>query len=308
MHSSMPAGRDTGRAARLSSRAAKRVAAAFALLQEYAHDQHGVNLPGLGFLLRRVRHDFFIHLKGQRLFFDHRIAGTYSRLIAGRWNEPETHAFLSRVASLSAEPIWFVDVGANVGEMVLDLAAQQGVERVVAFEPHPICAEVLRTSCAASALRNVTVIQQAVADRSGTCPFSADPHRAFLGRLAQPRDRDVLDVQVTTLDEFFVDCPRPCVLLIDVEGAELRVLQGARRLIQKVRPLIVFEHHATSAAATSLEDFRELLGPTYDLYRLRRDALLDTDFSRTWNCVAVAQEGPLPTKLLKALITGAGGS
>lgn len=52
---------------------------------------------------------------------------------------------------------------------------------------------------------------------------------------------DATACDVTTLDEFFADhpIPRADVLKIDVEGFELRVLRGGRRLIGRLRPRLI---------------------------------------------------------------------
>ena len=73
---------------------------------------------------------------------------------------------------------------------------------------------------------------------------------------------------------------------IDVEGAELEVLKGGRRLLETLRPLLIFEYNEVSRRSFSLDDIRSLLGQDYAIWRLRGDGLLDASFGSTWNCVA----------------------
>ena len=58
---------------------------------------------------------------------------------------------------------------------------------------------------------------------------------------------EYIDVEVSTLDAELAG-HTPQVLKIDVEGAELGVLEGGRELLERARPAIVFEHVAEASA------------------------------------------------------------
>src|SRR5437870_2573736 len=110
-------------------------------LRLYAMLKHrfNVNLPGLGWTLRQFKSDFSFPVKGIQFQFDRRIASSYGLLPAGHLNERETYDFLAHHLTRDHT---FIDVGANVGEMALLHAMQ--AKRVLAFEPNPIAADVVR--------------------------------------------------------------------------------------------------------------------------------------------------------------------
>ena len=54
-------------------------------------------------------------------------------------------------------------------------------------------------------------------------------------------------MQVSTLDEE-LEGLAPTVVKIDVEGAELDVLEGGRRVLGETKPHVIFEHVASAAA------------------------------------------------------------
>jgi hypothetical protein len=56
-----------------------------------------------------------------------------------------------------------------------------------------------------------------------------------------------LTVKLEVLDEVLDPDFRPVVIKIDVEGAELQVLKGARATLERHRPTLVFEHGSGSA-------------------------------------------------------------
>jgi hypothetical protein len=47
-----------------------------------------------------------------------------------------------------------------------------------------------------------------------------------------------------SLDDFIQSAPRPTAIKCDVEGAELEVLKGARRILSESRPWILCEMHS----------------------------------------------------------------
>ncbi len=85
-------------------------------------DRFGITLRGMGFVLRRIHSDRVLEIAGKKLYFNHNVAACYNRLVNGEFNEPETHSFLNRIFETFQGNVFFVDVGANIGEMIVDVA------------------------------------------------------------------------------------------------------------------------------------------------------------------------------------------
>ena len=249
-------------------------------------DRTGRNLKGLGFVLRRLQGDREFEAGGFRWFFDHRIASAYMRLVGGGFNEPETHAFLRYVADCAPQPVTFVDVGANIGELVVALAAHAHVGTVIAFEPHPVCSAVCRRNVALNHL-SADVRGLLIADGAPQ-PYLVDTNYAPTSGIR--RDTHVSALTPSHRLDDVLEVDGDCILLVDVEGAELDVLKGACALVQQVRPLIVFEYSSLiQRGLFTLADVLRVVGPDYELFRLRADGYLDSRLADTWNCVAVHQ-------------------
>ena len=272
----------------------------FVSLYGWVQDRFGVQLRGLGFFLRLNGRDCVITIRGQRMYFDHRVAAAYGRMVAGSWNEPETHRFLDRVIAAGTGPLAFVDVGASVGEFVIDVSRRDRVNRVVAFEPLEECAEAVRRSAALNGRATVEVVAKLVNEdgRPGTLSFDV---RRPTASAAGQAERFSREIDATTLDRSLGDLHGDVVLLIDVEGAEPGVLRGGREFIRRCAPLIIFEYNSLSKKHFNLDDIRDALGKGYGIYRLTESGTLDLDFDRSWNCVAVSVASPwmaLCSKLL----------
>jgi FkbM family methyltransferase len=250
--------------------------------------------PGLGFACRRISLEHVIEVKGRKYFFSRRAASMYGYLIAGRFPEPETHLFFERVfAALPAAetPLAFIDVGAAVGEMIMDVARYPNVTNVIGFEPDPDLVEACRLSACVNGFSNVEMRNKPLSDTAGPVRFDLRRGHGGSGSIAAADERsDTL--LAGTLDEEFPAPPGCAIILIDVEGAELRVLQGGQRFIAQTRPMIIFEYNYVSRPIFALDDVRKQLGERYAIYRLRKDGRLDQDFSDTWNCVAIHRDSP----------------
>lgn len=137
------------------------------------------------------------------------------------------------------------DIGANVGIYSLLAGFCVGpTGRVYAFEPLPRNVGYLRRHLAFNNLENCTVIEKAVCDQAGSLAFSAAGWNPSMARLSS--DGEFM-VPTTTLDAcvYGSDALRPPdVLKIDVEGAELQVLQGGLRAISEFHPAIFLELHS----------------------------------------------------------------
>lgn len=143
-----------------------------------------------------------------------------------------------------------IDVGANWGVYARKLALL--CRTVHCVEPNPELAAVLRRTLP----DNCVVEEAAVAETPGrgTLYMPLDGTRIVDGLASlQPLRRDNLtQIQVKTISlDAFLDFPIGFIK-IDVEGAEMPALKGARRLLAKRAPLVLIEieerHHAGAIA------------------------------------------------------------
>ncbi len=152
------------------------------------------------------------------------------------WNPDEYRAFRDAVGpGMTA-----LDVGANVGAYSLLLGQWVGpTGAVFAFEPAPAAYDGLQRHIRLNSLAAiVTPVRAAVGSASSaTARLLVEP-TAGESRLATATDTaaTTVDVPMTAIDEF---CMRerltPDFIKIDVEGAELDVLRGARETIRRTR-------------------------------------------------------------------------
>ena len=145
----------------------------------------------------------------------------------------------------SGMTVW--DVGANVG--VFSVAAAARGATVVAFEPDVWLADLLERTRSLSENHNLnlSVIPVAISDKDGVAQFMiAERGRASnaleeagghsqMGGVRQKRM-----VPTLTLDTLCQTLAAPDFLKVDVEGAELLVLQGATALLSR-RPNLLIE-------------------------------------------------------------------
>jgi len=256
-------------------------------------DSLGLNLRGFGLALDQLTSPGVLRVHDLSLYFHPPVARSFARLVAGDWNEPESHKFLRDVLKLIPESVVFVDVGANVGEMVLDMARHPKVDKILAFEPNPECVYSLQGSLELNGFDGVTLFMSACGSVTEDASFrvGADPSTGSLTREPAFGDSDTR-VEVTMLDAHLMHIGKPALLLIDVEGHELEVLKGGRNFVAENHPLIVFEYHGETRKFFSLGDVKDVLGDGYVLRRLTRNGRLSEDLRGAWNMVALPLDGP----------------
>ncbi len=144
--------------------------------------------------------------------------------------------------------VW--DVGANLGLFSFACAALAGPKgRVLAIEPDAHLVETLRRSARLEASKRapVEVLPVAISDQPDIAGFHiakrarAANYLAGVGGSQTGGVREEQLVIAVTLDWLLERYPAPSVLKIDVEGAEVRVFEGARAVLSTVRPLILCE-------------------------------------------------------------------
>lgn len=133
------------------------------------------------------------------------------------------------------------DIGANVGFYTLALSRLVGNGRVFSFEPQPDNALALKRHVTINRATNVSVIEQAVCETSGTVRFAGSHSQ---GRVATD---GVTAVRAVSLNDFVSSGnPAPDFVKMDIEGGELSALMGADKLLRERRATwIVGTHSAT---------------------------------------------------------------
>lgn len=155
--------------------------------------------------------------------------------------QPYEHELLDVLAILDLPADGLViDAGANIGNHTLAFAAAFGND-IVAVEPDPVNVALLATNVQANELGDrVRVLQAGLWDATARlrAEMRSEHNR---GMVAVVEDVDG-DIDAIALDDVVGD-RRVALIKVDVEGAEPRVLVGARGILQTSRPVVVVEAH-----------------------------------------------------------------
>jgi FkbM family methyltransferase len=142
----------------------------------------------------------------------------------------------------------FVDVGTNRGQILREAVRLAPAGRHIAFEPIPALAEELSSSFPDVDCRQLAL--GARAEVAEFCHFTSLDGWSGLRRSPEISDErghpQYIEVQVSTLDAELSGL-RASVIKIDVEGAELQVLDGAGAVLSSAAPVVIFEHVAAAA-------------------------------------------------------------
>src|SRR3972149_1326501 len=203
------------------------------------HDVLGFNVRGMGFLIAQIKTDRPMIVDGRKFYFSHKISSCYLRSIDGKWNEPETHIFLRNIIRKTPAKLAFVDVGANIGEMIVDAAQYPNVTHCIGFEPNPECVFACKEAIALNGYTHIEIIQKAVAADSGEAQFNISEKAPTSSSLVEHSNRIGVTVEVTKLDAESRKFSGPTIIIIDVEGAELLVMKGGKEYIASQKPLII---------------------------------------------------------------------
>ncbi len=195
--------------------------------QPVGHDARLLSLVRLPILAGQLRGRYWLPASRGKLL----------RIYLGSYEREQTARFIRHI-----DPGGVVfDIGASAGYYTLLSSLLVGPQgRVIALEPAPSNATYLRHHVRLNRLANTTVYQAAVGATTGTAQFSPGQGTGT-GRLAP---HGSITVRTYRLDEV-VDrqACKPTHLKIDVEGAELQVLQGATNTLRRYRPMIFLSTH-----------------------------------------------------------------
>ena len=129
-----------------------------------------------------------------------------------------------------------IDAGANLGMMTLAMASLASKGKVYAFEPSAITYKALCKTVQAAGLDDIVSVSSNVLGKAGDCGKWMDDHvwasssHYIPGSGSRP---------AYAIDDMKLD--RVDLIKIDVEGAELDVLEGAKDTLARCHPVCLIE-------------------------------------------------------------------
>jgi FkbM family methyltransferase len=195
----------------------------------------------------------------------------------------------------------FVDVGVNLGQTLLKVAAIDPARDYLGFEPNPTCVAYLGRLIAANGLSQCRVLPVGLSSGTGILRLSvygndADSSASLVPGF-RPGKRASAEkfVPVFTLGDLPSDLipDRVAIVKIDVEGAELAVTQALSPLLASQRPFMVMEvlpcyspeYADRIARQAGLENLLAEL--RYDVLRIERDSAQRLTRLRTLDSIGI---------------------
>lgn len=133
-----------------------------------------------------------------------------------------------------------LDVGACIGDTAVPMAMKTGSSgTVIAVEPEPKNIRYLKRNLAR--FKHVYVIEKAAWNRQENLRFYISP--SIMGHSIIDKTEHYTEVPTDTLDNIAKPFSRIDYAKIDVQGAELEVLEAASEMLAKTRKLVVETHY-----------------------------------------------------------------
>jgi FkbM family methyltransferase len=203
-----------------------------------------------------TRRGYRANINGDDFRLTYEYASRYDRSDRGVYEPIFYNAFAREIRP----GMHVLDVGGHVGFFTLGAAQRAGpAGHVHVFEPTPETVRILERHIALNGWQDrVTVFPGVMADQDGEMTFYA--HGASMASSLsrantvdlnpeRPTQAKSLVVPAITLDTYcHRNGIRPDVIKIDVEGAELLVLQGGRGVLASCKPVILCEVHTRHLA------------------------------------------------------------
>jgi FkbM family methyltransferase len=171
-----------------------------------------------------------------------------------------------------------VDIGAHLGWYTFLAAKHMPLGTVYGFEMDDLNFALLQKNMAMNHCDNVHIYNAAISDLAGIVSYQRKNNRPSPGfRLRPDMSSEIssgfMTVHSIKLDDFFDDRGiAPDIIKIDVEGAEMNVLQGIRRTLIESRPILFLEIHPYALPefkTSAFEILSSLLENRYKVFEIK---------------------------------------
>ncbi|XZF15897.1 FkbM family methyltransferase [Chitinophagaceae bacterium MMS25-I14] len=164
-----------------------------------------------------------------------------------------------------------LDIGANIGFLTLNFAKRCPGGYVFSFEPDTENFKTLENNIRQNDFKNIRIFKNALGAKSeSSLLYKLYANNPGANRILSEKPdapHSVENVEVLVLDDIAeqIALARVDIMKIDVEGFEIFVLMGARKIIEKWKPVLFVELAETNLnqngySALSLIEFIEAMG------------------------------------------------
>jgi len=230
-----------------------------------------LNLFGLSGFVKRIKGNlkgfkkypnvWYFNMEGIQLKYDtfegYSKKWFYPRYSNGRIHEPAaTKLFFEYITKDSL----VIDVGGHLGYFTCIAGKLASEGSVHVFEVDPKCINLIKKNLNVNEITNVTLNNSAVFSKNGKSkiPNLTEPTPGL--SINSDLDDGYIEVDSITLDSFVTNSRiKPDFIKIDVEGAELEVLKGMKKLLAQERLTILVEIHVDKLLKRFNSDYRECI-------------------------------------------------
>lgn len=171
----------------------------------------------------------------------------------------------------------FVDVGTNLGWYSCMAARHMPGGKVYGFEMDDLNFALLQKNIALNSLTNIQAYNLAVSDAPAQLSYRREAQRPspvfrLQAGTEAPQAGELRSVEAIALDSFLeAEAVRPDVIKIDVEGAEMGVLRGMKRILAEVKPTLFLEIHPATLpqfGTSTAEVLSQLIENGYQVFEI----------------------------------------
>ena len=181
-------------------------------------------------------HPEFVEIDGNKIFLDENDSLLLSSGV------PHEKTIINLVKNEIKKGDVVIDIGAHIGYYTVLFAKLVGPEgKVFAFEASPTNFEILKKNVDVNGYKNVVYHNKAVSDKNGKLTLYMTGRTSTENFLFKPENftdsstiKNAVEIESITLDDYFIDFKDKINFLkMDISGAEPRVIQGMKSLLDK---------------------------------------------------------------------------
>ena len=188
-----------------------------------------------------------------------------------KWHSPSINFTEQMLNQFYGKNIPWIDLGANLGLRSLLTLSEN--KQVFFIEPNRELNEINKERCELNNFRNYTFLEIGASNKTGELEFVIDNSSycsTIETNVVDERNIERIEkIKINTLDNLFKDkfsSFNTAYIKIDVEGHELKVIEGAKEFISVLSPTMIIE---VNTKTSHFLEFQKILEPyNYQIYEI----------------------------------------